>query len=243
MAFRAIKAVYPKAEVSSAFNMAEAVPRSESEADKLAAERYEAFRNFWFVDPALKGHYPLVLANDQLLVTMGVRPGDMEIVKAPFDYLGINYYDRAVVFDNGDHGFIRQGSLTGDQGPKTKFGWEVWPNGFSNLLTKVNRMYEPKAIEITENGCAYNDVPDDGRVPDERRANFFRGYLGALRHAQKEGVTIRGYSAWSLMDNFEWAEGYTQRFGFVFVDFRTLKRTIKDSGKWYAELAATGKLS
>src|SRR5271167_3584327 len=246
MAFRAIKATYPKAEVSSAFNMAEAVPRSESEADKLAAERYEAFRNYWFVDPALKGHYPQVLANEQLLATMGVRPGDMEIVTAPFDHLGINYYDRVVVFDNGDHGFMRQGSHTGDQGPKTEFGWEVWPTGFYNLLTKVNRMYDPKAIEIAENGCAYNDVPDDnGRVPDERRTNFFRGYLGALGHAQKEGVPIRGYSAWSLMDNFGWAEGYTQRFGFgfVFVDFRTLKRTIKDSGKWYAELAATGKLA
>jgi len=139
---------------------------------------------------------------------------------------------------------MRQGSHTGDQGPKTEFGWEVWPNGFYNLLTKVNRRYQPKAIEITENGCAYNDVPDDdGRVPDERRTNFFRGYLGALRQAQKEGAPIRGYSTWSLIDNFEWAEGYTQRFGFVFVEFRTLKRTIKDSGKRHAELAATGKLS
>ena len=244
MAFRAIKAAYPKVEVSSAFNTAEAVPASNSEADKLAAERYAAFRNYWFVDPPLKGHYPEVLATDQVLATMDVRPRDMEIVKAPMDYLAINYYDRTMVSDNGDHGVMRQASHTGEQGPKTEFGWEVWPDGFYDLLTKVNAKYKPKAIEITENGCSYGDVPEEnGQVPDERRTNFFRGYLGAVGRARKDGVPIRGYAAWSLMDNFEWGEGYTQRFGFVFVDFRTLKRTVKDSGKWYAQLAATGKLS
>ncbi len=244
MAFRAIKAAYPKAEVSSAFNTAEAVPASNSDADKLAAERYAAFRNYWFIDPPLKGHYPPVLASDELLATMGVRPGDMEIAKAPLDYLAINYYDRAIVSDNGDRGVMRMASHTGDEGPKTELGWEVWPDGFHDLLIKVNDRYKPKAIEITENGCSYGDVPDDnGRVPDERRTDFFRGYLGAVARARKQGVPIRGYAAWSLMDNFEWAEGYSQRFGFVFVDFRTLKRTVKDSGKWYAELAATGKLS
>lgn len=244
MAFRAMKAAYPKAEVSSAFNMAEAVPASNSDADKLAAERYAAFRNYWFVNPPLKGRYPEVLASDQVLATMDVRPGDMEITKAPLDYLAINYYDRAIVSDNGDHGVMRMASHTGEEGPRTEFGWEVWPDGFHDLLIKVNDKYKPKAIEITENGCSYGDVPDDrGRVPDERRTNFFRGYLGALARVRKAGVPIRGYAAWSLMDNFEWGEGYSQRFGFVFVDFRTLKRTVKDSGKWYAQLAATGKLS
>ncbi len=244
MGFRAIKAVFPKVEVSSAFNMAEAVPAANSEADKRAAKRYAAFRNYWFVDPPLKGSYPKVLATDQVLAAMDIRPGDMEIVKVPLDYLAINYYDRAVVSDSGDHRVIREASHTGEQGPKTEFGWEVWPDGFYNLLTRVNGRYKPKAIEITENGCSYGDVPDEtGRVPDERRTNFFRGYLGAVGRAHKSGLPIRGYAAWSLLDNFEWAEGYTQRFGFVFVDFRTLKRTVKDSGKWYAQLAATGKLS
>jgi len=244
MAFRAIKAASPKAEVSSAFNMSLAVPRSNSEADKLAAERYTDFRNYWFVDPPLKGRYPEALATDQVLATMGVRHGDMEIVKADLDYLAINYYDRTVVFDSNENGPMHAGTTTGSDGPKTDFGWEVWPDGFCKLLTTVNDRYKPKAVEITENGCSYGDIPDEnGNVPDERRTNFFRGYLGAVGRARKAGVPIRGYAAWSLMDNFEWAEGFTQRFGFVFVNFRTLRRTVKDSGKWYAQLAATGKLS
>ena len=244
MAFRTIKGLYPKAQASSAITMTDAIPRSNSQADKAATVLYEAFRNFWFLEPALHGRYPQPLATDSLLAEMGVRPGDMEIVRAPFDYLALNYYQRSIIFDDGDGGVIRQGSQEGGQGPTTENGWEVWPNGFYNMLTKINRIYQPKAIEITENGCAYNDVRDEnGQIPDERRTNFFRGYLGALARAHKEGVPIRGYHAWSLLDNFEWAEGYSQRFGFVFVDFRTLKRTVKDSGKWYAQLAATGQLS
>ena len=244
MAYRTIKAAYPKAQATSAVTMADVVPRSDSEADKAAAARYEAFRNLWFLEPALNGRYPQPLASDELLSQMGVRSGDMEIVRAPLDYLAINYYNRAVVFDNGDNGVIRQGQSEAEDGPKTENGWEVWPNGLYNVLTNINRRYKPRAIEITENGCSYGDVPDEqGRVPDERRIAFFRGYLGAVGRAHKEGVPVRGYHAWSLLDNFEWAEGYSQRFGFVFVDFRTLKRTTKDSGKWYARLAATGKLT
>lgn len=243
-AFRAIKAATPKAEATSAITMADCMPRTNSEADKAATDRYEAYRNFWFLDPALKGEYPKALASDQVLQSMGVRPGDMEIVKVPLDYLAINYYDRAICFASDANGPEKVDTQQGDQGPKTENGWEVWPDGFYNLITKINGVYKAKAIEITENGCSYGDVPDDkGEVPDERRIAFFRGYLGGLARAHKEGVPIRGYNAWSLMDNYEWAEGYSQRFGFIFVDFRTLKRTVKQSGKWYAQLAATGKLS
>jgi beta-glucosidase len=243
-AFRAIKAAAPKAEASSSVTMADCIPRSSSEADKAATARYEAYRNYWFFDPALKGEYPKALASDELLQSMGVRPGDMEIIKVPLDYIGVNYYDRSICFAADANGPAHVDTQSGDQGPKTEFPWEVWPDGFYNLLTQVNARYKPKAIEITENGCSYGDVPDEkGIVPDDRRIAFFRGYLGGLARAHKEGVPIRGYNAWSLMDNYEWAEGYSQRFGFIFVDFRTLKRTVKESGKWYAKLAATGQLS
>ena len=175
---------------------------------------------------------------------MDVRPGDMDIVKVPLDYLGINYYDRSICYASDGNGPAKVDTQQGDQGPKTENGWEVWPDGYYNTLTKVNARYKPKAIEITENGCSYGDVPDEkGVVPDERRIAFFRGYIGAVARAHKEGVPIRSYNAWSLMDNYEWAEGYSQRFGFVFIDFRTLKRTVKQSGHWYAQLSSTGKLS
>jgi len=243
-AFRAIKAATPKAEASSAVTMTDCIARTNSEADKAATERYEAYRNYWFLDPALKGEYPKALASDELLQSMGVRSGDMEIIKVPLDYLAINYYQRSICFAADANGPAKVDTQEGDLGPKTEMGWEVWPEGFYNLITQANARYKPKAIEITENGCSYGDVPDEkGVVPDERRTAFFRGYLGALGKAHKHGVPIRAYNAWSLMDNYEWSEGYSQRFGFIFVDFRTLKRTMKESGKWYEQLAATGKLS
>jgi beta-glucosidase len=243
-AFRAIKAAYPKAEATSAVTMADCIPRTNSEADKAACARYEAYRNYWFLDPALKGEYPQPLATPELLQLMGVRPGDMEITKVPLDYLAVNYYQRSICFAADANGPAKVDTQEGAQGPKTEMGWEVWPDGFYNLLTQVNARYKPKAIEITENGCSYGDVPDaNGIVPDDRRTAFFRGYLGAVARVHKAGIPIRAYNAWSLMDNYEWAEGYSQRFGFVFVDFRTLKRTVKESGKWYAQLASTGKLS
>ncbi|MGB8848703.1 MAG: family 1 glycosylhydrolase, partial [Candidatus Acidiferrales bacterium] len=108
----------------------------------------------------------------------------------------------------------------------------------------ITRDYNKPIIEVTENGCSYGDAPDEhGRVPDQRRIDFFRGYLGGVARAIKDGANIRGYHAWSLLDNFEWSEGYSQRFGFTYVDFRSQKRTIKDSGLWYGKLAETGKLS
>ena len=244
MAFKAIKAAYPKSQVSSAITMAEVSPRSNSDADRAAADRYDAYRNLWFLEPAMNGRYPQALATDQVMAIVEVKSGDMEIVKCPFDYVMINYYDRAIVYDADGFGPAHLNSQGGDRGPRTENGWEVWPDGFYNLITRINRIYRPKAIEITENGCSYGDVPDDkGEVPDERRINFYRGYIGAMARCHKEGVPVRGYHAWSLLDNFEWAEGYAQRFGLTFVDFRTLKRTVKDSGKWYAQLAGTGKLS
>ena len=108
---------------------------------------------------------------------------------------------------------------------------------------RITRDYNKPVIEIMENGCAYGDTPDrHGRITDQRRIDFYRGYIGAMGRAIKDGADIRGYHAWTLLDNFEWSEGYSQRMGLAYTDFRTLKRTLKDSGKWYGKLAATGVL-
>lgn len=244
MAFKAIKAINPKLQVSSAANTSWAIPRSSSEADKAACARYQAYRNFWFLETAMNGRYPQPLATDEMMTRIGLQPGDLELMKCPFDYLMINYYDRSVVWESNLDNVLRAEWATGQQGPITEFGWEVWPDGLYELVSQMNRLYKPKAIEITENGCSYGDVPDDqGQVPDQRRIDYLRGYLGGLARCHKEGVPLRGYHVWSLLDNFEWAEGFSQRFGLTFVDFRTLKRTVKDSGKWYAQLSASGKLS
>jgi beta-glucosidase len=132
----------------------------------------------------------------------------------------------------------------GTEGPLTDFAWEVWPDGFYEMIMQVTREYGNPAIEITENGCSYLDSPGaDGRIPDQRRIDFTRGYLSAVGRAMKDGADVRAYHHWSLLDNFEWAEGFAQRFGLVYVDFRDQRRIIKDSGHWYGRLAATGSLT
>jgi beta-glucosidase len=130
------------------------------------------------------------------------------------------------------------------EGPLTDFAWEVWPDGFYEMIMQITREYGNPAIEITENGCSYLDSPDaKGHIPDQRRIDFTRGYLSAVGRAMKDGADVRAYHHWSLLDNFEWAEGFAQRFGLVYVDFRDQRRIIKDSGHWYGRLAATGSLT
>lgn len=243
-AFRAIKSARPSARVGTAFSTTFAQPKTESEADRAAAERYHAYANIWFIEPALKGEYPKALADHIPPEALGIQPGDMEKVKAPLDYLGINYYVRTLVSDAPENHALHLKTSAGMDGPHTEFNWEVWPDGFYSLLMRISRDYSKPVMEITENGCSYGDAPDSrGRVSDSRRTEYCRAYIGAVARAMRDGADIRGYSHWSLLDNFEWAEGYTQRFGLTFVDFHTQKRTIKDSGKWYARLAATGKLA
>jgi beta-glucosidase len=247
LAFRAMKAVGPKLQVGTAFSMSNGEPASGSAEDAAAAERFHAFNNVWFLHPALKGEYPKAFLQGPPAEAMGMRADDLATCKAPLDFLGINYYFRQLVQDDPADRFgtrFKSLGLGGFDGPETEFGWEVWPESFSRLLVRVSREYDNPTMEITENGCSYGDAPlEDGSVPDQRRIGFYRGYLGALGRAMREGAKVRAYHAWSLLDNFEWAEGYSQRFGLTYVDFRTLKRTLKDSGKWYGRLAATGSLS
>jgi beta-glucosidase len=246
-AFRAIKGINPRLQAGTAFSVSYCQPVSSSEADREAAARAHALGNVWFLHPALKGEYPKAFVTGGPLELMGVKEGDMEKCRAPFDFLGINYYRRQIVAAApAGEGQAAAGlnSFDGHEGPLTDFGWEVWPDGFYELLMQLTREYDKPAMEITENGCSYLDGPDEtGHVPDPRRIAFTRGYLSALGRAMKDGANVRGYHHWSLLDNFEWAEGYTQRFGMVYVDFRSEKRIIKDSGHWYAKLAATGSLT
>jgi beta-glucosidase len=124
-------------------------------------------------------------------------------------------------------------------------GWEVWPRGIYDIVTQISKEYDRPVIEITENGCSYADGPlpgDMDKVPDARRTEYYKGHLAELARAIKDGADVRGYHAWSLLDNFEWAEGYSQRFGLTHVDFRDQRRTVKDSGKWYGRVAGSGRL-
>ena len=248
--FRAVKSLCPKARVGSAIWMSPCEPASDSAADKLAAERAHAMINTWFLDPALRGRYP-----DAFTVfperTMGVRSGDMEKIRAPLDFIGINLYFRTIA--SAPTGLERLTNLQdwlfpvkmegGQAGPKTEIGWEVWPKSLYEIVMRITRDYNHPAIEITESGCAYNDGPDaNHEIHDVRRISYHREYISALAQAMLEGADVRSYHAWSLMDNFEWADGYSQRFGLAYVDFKTRQRTIKDSGRWYAKVAGENRM-
>jgi beta-glucosidase len=251
--FRAMKAISPRAKVGSAFSMSPATPATNSDADKAAAERFHAFNSIWFLHTAMHGSYPKAFYGETPLEVMGFRPGDDKLIQAQLDRVGINYYFRRIVADPGAsttpaNGKVTEAALrldirTGTDGPLTDFGWEVWPKGMYDIVTQITKEYKRPIIEITENGCGYDDGPlDGGGVPDDRRVAYYRDNLAELARAIKDGADVRGYHAWSLLDNFEWAEGYSQRFGITFVDFRNQKRTIKNSGLWYGKVAATGRL-
>lgn len=248
--FRALKAVCPSSRVGTAFSMSPCEPATNSYEDKLAAERAHAITNVWFLEPALHGKYPEALTFLPE-TAMGIKAGDMEKTRAPLDFIGINLYYRTIAsavstIERAAHAqdwLFPVKMQGGHEGPKTDIGWEVWPKSMYDMVTRITRDYNRPVIEITESGCAYNDSPDaNGQVRDSSRIQYHREYLAALGKAIFEGADVRGYHAWSLLDNFEWAEGFSQRFGLSYVDFRTEERTIKESGKWYAKLAAENRL-
>lgn len=246
-AFRAMKAASSRAQIGSAYSMAPVKPATESAADKAAAERFHAINNIFFLETALKGKYPDAFTSNTPFEIMGVRPGDGEIMRAPLDWIGINYYNRRVVSDAGQGGepFTHFTEWMPTVGPITYNGWEVWPQGIYDIVTRISKEYDHPVIEITENGCSYTDGPlasNPQKVPDPRRILFYQDHLAELARAMRYGANVRGYHAWSLLDNYEWAEGYSQRFGLTYIDFRDLSRTVKDSGYWYGRVAASGRL-
>jgi beta-glucosidase len=240
-----VKHEHPGLRIGSAFSMAPTEPVSDSASDADAAERMHGWANEWFLRPALRGAYPECFEGGVPEDVMDVREGDMQRVRAPLDFVGINLYSRMLVRAERDQFGLGARSLGmgGDNGPKTDFGWEVWPDALRTMVLRVTRDYDRPVLEITENGCSYGDAPDeDGVIHDQRRIEYFRGYLAALARAIQEGADVRGYHAWTLLDNFEWAEGFAQRFGLAWTDFSTCDRTVKQSGHWYARVAAENSL-
>ncbi|MGN9784195.1 GH1 family beta-glucosidase [Nonomuraea sp. ZG12] len=206
-------------------------PASDSEEDLAAAEAYDILHNRLFLDPLLLATYPDLSAYGPLDF---VRDGDLATIAAPLDGLGVNYYNPTRIAAPTEAGLpFTDAGITGH--PTTAFGWPVVPDGLRELLVGLRARYGETLppIYVTENGCSQSDVPGpDGTVDDQARIAFLDEHIQAVRRAQREGVDVRGYFVWSLLDNFEWAEGYHQRFGLVHVDFETLRRTPKASYAW-----------
>ncbi|GGM14505.1 GH1 family beta-glucosidase [Deinococcus aerophilus] len=237
---RAVRAAAPGAQVGITLNLAAAYPATDREADHAAAHRQDGFANRWYLDPVFGRGYPQdtvkLLGNASPQAQELVRPGDLDIIGTPSDFLGVNMYSRSVVETAPGEGWLGVRQLRPEGSEYTGFDWEVAPQSLSDLMLRLQRDYTPRAIYITENGATYPDtVSEDGTVHDEARTRYFQQHLAALEVALAGGAKVSGYFAWSLMDNFEWAEGYDKRFGIVHVDFDTQARTLKQSGRWYRD--------
>ncbi|GIW43804.1 MAG: beta-glucosidase [Candidatus Binatia bacterium] len=237
LAVRAIRSVAPTASVGITHVALPVYPASPSEADHQAAHRWDCFVNRWFWEPSLTGHYPA--EGWELLGPMvpDVAPGDEELLQEAIDFFGHNSYTRAVV--RADAGVPILGAVPVPQTgkPHTGMGWEVYPDHLYDSLSRIHRDYRPPAIFITENGAAYPDELRNGQVLDPERVSYLREHLLRAARAIADGVPLRGYFCWSLLDNFEWTFGYTQRFGIVYVDFGSQKRVIKQSGYFFSQVA------
>jgi beta-glucosidase len=228
LAVRALRAA-GATEVMITNNCTPVLPASGAEQDVRAAAIYDAFHNGLFMDPVLTGAYPLSVAPP-------ARDGDLEIIATPLDAIGINYYNPTRIGAPAEGDELPFTVLPIEGVPTTAFGWPVVPSGLRDLLVGLRDRYGDALppVFITENGCSTADVLDD-----TARIEYLDGHLRALRQAITDGVDVRGYFAWSLLDNFEWAEGYSQRFGLVRVDFATQTRTPRESFAWLrAQLAA-----
>jgi beta-glucosidase len=212
-------------------------PASQSPEDVAAARRWEMCQNRWYLDPLYEEGYPEEMANLYGRDAPKVLPDDMAQIREPIDFLGVNNYRRSVVAAGSDLPPVNMKRMS-PSGEYTDMGWEVHPEGLYKILKWVHANYHVPRIYVTENGASFADaVTPDGCVHDARRVAYLREHIGQAHRAMQKGVPLRGYFAWSTLDNFEWAYGYSKRFGVTYVDFRTQRRIVKDSGLFLAEEA------
>ena len=216
-------------------------PASKSAQDQAAANRADAYMNRQYLDPLLLGAYP-----DELEEVFGEAwpqwpAADLELIRQPIDFLGINYYTRSVVAHDADSWPLAGSVVRQPRSTYTETGWEVFPQGLTDVLLWVKKRYGDVPLYVTENGAAFYDPPkaEDGVIEDPLRVSYLKAHVAALADAIAKGVDLRGYMVWSLLDNLEWALGYSKRFGIVHVDFETQQRTPKDSARLYSRIIAS----
>ena len=223
------------AKVGIVINVTPAVPATDSEDDHRAATLADGFDNRWFLNPVFGQPYPA-----DVIEALGKSPqiaaGDMTLINQPMDFLGVNFYFRQTISSNPQGSPLPIKNIRRDNVKRTAMDWEVHAPAFEEILTRIHRDYKPREIYITENGSAWNDVMVAGEIDDQERISYLQSHLEAMFAAEKLGAPICGYFAWSFMDNFEWAYGYDKRFGLVYVDYNSQKRTPKKSAHFYRNL-------
>ncbi|OWQ86984.1 beta-glucosidase [Roseateles aquatilis] len=230
LAVTAMRALGVTAPLGIVLNLAPMVPATDSAADRAKARLEDGKLRRWYMDPLFKGGYPRDVLDDLGHAAPYVEAGDMALIQVPIDFVGVNYYSRGMISADGSWD-AKAGGLE-----LTDMGWEVYPQGLTDLLVGLHRDYAVKRLYVTENGGAFKDpIGADGRVHDEDRTRYLDTHIAAVGEALRQGAPMGGYMVWSLMDNFEWASGYEKRFGIVHVDYATLARTPKDSAVAYRD--------
>ena len=211
---------------------------SDSAEDAAAVVRADAYMNRQYLDPVFLGSYPQELIDGYGEAWPAFPSSDLDEIRAPIDFLGINYYKRGITRHDDSVPIERAARVDNPRATVTETGWEVFAEGLTATLTWARDRYGDLPIYITENGAAFYDPPVafNGRVEDPLRVDYLRDHIRAVRTAMNAGVNVRGYYVWSFLDNFEWALGYAKRFGIVHVDYETLQRTPKASARYYAEV-------
>ncbi len=209
--------------------------------DERIVARISAFLNEMFMDPIFKGRYPKEIAWIIKLLNRKIRHRDFKTIAEPIDFIGVNHYSRLIARRTFlPYIGFKVLKPVYENVVFTDIDWEVYPPGFYRVLKWIHKTYDAPVIYVTENGAAFQGFFEGGRIDDSKRIDYLESYLAYLHRALAEGVDIRGYFVWSLLDNFEWQYGYTTRFGLVYVDYETQKRIIKESGHWYADVCRTG---
>jgi beta-glucosidase len=239
LALEVLRRDAPGSQVGITIDLLPMHPLSDSPADAEAAHQADVARNRWFLDPVLRGAYPADgLARFGPLLPPAAAD-DLALISAPLDFLGVNYYRRNVVRADPATGTPAEVSPPGRE--YTTMGWEVGPEFLHELLVQLHDEYDVPPLYVTENGAAFEEARLNGHVDDPRRAAYIEGHIEAVGRALDDGVPLAGYFVWSLLDNFEWSQGYAQRFGLVYVDFDTLERIPKSSYRWYRDFIAAQK--
>lgn len=237
LAVQALRSINSALQLGIVLNQWAADPASDDPADVAASEQAWARSEPFYMDALFKAHYPLSAWELVAGAEPVIQAGDMALIAQKLDYLGLNFYSRNLV--------SAQGVIAPVPGSEyTEMGWEVCAPALRRLLNRLHAEYHLPSMYITENGAAFSDhLSPDGKIHDERRLDYIRQHLIQTRLAMQDGVDVRGYFVWSLLDNFEWAHGYARRFGIVHVDYETQKRTLKDSGDWYAGVIASNTVA
>ena len=232
LAAQALRAARSPIDVGIVLNLSSGETLHDTPIERAAADREWQMNARWFLDPLFRAQYPAAMWNAYGSIVPIVQSGDLELIAQPLDYLGVNYYTRTL-YDGDRHAARQPGT------EYTEMGWVVHAPGLRRLLNKLHAEYPVPPIVIAENGAAFKDeVSADGRIHDPRRVNYLREHITQVQHAIDDGVPVRGYFVWSLMDNFEWSYGYSKRFGITYVDYATQRRIVKDSGEWYRQVIA-----